>query len=175
MKKDILRTCFTLGLVGAPFGVKGFVKIKSFSGETAHFSDLKNVKLKKDEKEEIREIAEIVFSSPNIGKASILMRFAGIESPEAAAALTGAEIIVGREFAAPLKKGQFYVEDLKGLEVLSPEGEILGRINDVLEGGGGYLAEVYFSGKKRLAPFRKEFFTDPDFEKGTIILLEPWV
>ena len=106
----------------------------------------------------------------------LLMRFNEIDSPEAAGVLTGAEIIAGREYAAPLKEGECYVEDLKGLEVTGREGEILGHFSDVIEGGGGQLAELTLpSGEKRLVPFRKEFFGDIDLEKGTVILLEPWI
>ena len=162
---------FTLGLVGSPFGLKGFVKVKPFSGETSHFSCLKNVILRQGEKEERRDVAEAVFQ----GKI-LLVRFAGIDSPEAAGRLSGAEIITGREYAAPLKKGEFYVEDLKGLEVVNGKGEALGHITDVVEGGGGSLAEVkLLSNETRFAPFRKEFFGDVDFKKGKIVLLESWI
>ena len=160
-----------LGLVGAPFGLKGFVKVSSFSGETEHFSRLKKVTLRLSGKEETRNIAEV-----NVQGAALLMRFEGIENPEDAAALRGAELVAAREFAAPLKNGEFYIEDLKGLEVVTLAGEALGHITNVVEGGGGNLAEVTLtSGEKRFAPFRSEFFGDVDSEKGRIVLLEPWV
>ena len=104
------------------------------------------------------------------------MRFAGIDSPEAAAGLAGAEIIAGREYAAPLKDGEYYVEDLKRLEVINGEGKVLGHINDVVEGGGGELVEVLLlSGEKRFVPFRKEFFGGLNLEGAKITLLEPWI
>ena len=104
------------------------------------------------------------------------MRFEGINTPEAAGALKGAEIIAGREFASPLKEGEFYVEDLKKLEVVNPEGKVLGRLTDVIEGGNGSLAEVLLpSGKKTLAPFRAEFFGKVDLAAEKIELLEPWI
>ena len=106
----------------------------------------------------------------------LLMRFAGIDSPEAAALLSGAEIITGREYAAPLNEGEYYVEDLKGLEVICGDGEPKGRIIDVVEGGGGELVEVtLLSGEKRFVPFRKEFFGEVKLAEGKIVLLEPWI
>jgi 16S rRNA processing protein RimM len=157
--------------VGSPFGLKGFVKVKPFSGETGHFSCLNKVTLKHGDKEETREVAKIIPQGD-----AVLIRFAGIDSPEAARVLKGAEIIAGREFASPLKEGEFYIEDLKGLEVTDREGKTLGRILDVLEGGGAYLAEVkLISGEKRFAPFRKEFFGDLALEEGKIVLNEPWI
>lgn len=169
-----IRTHFSLGLVGAPFGLKGFVKVRPFSGETGHFFRLDKVILRLGEKEETREVAEILSAG------SVLhVRFAGVESVEAAKSLLGAEIIVKREYAAPLKEGEYYVEDLKGLEVVNTGGEgakAFGFITDVIEGGGGDLAEVELkSGERRLVPFRKEFLGDVDLKKGKIILLEPWI
>ena len=104
------------------------------------------------------------------------MRFEGIDNPEAAVTLRGAEIIVPREFASPLKKGEYYIEDLKGLKVITLEGKIMGQITSLAEGGNGSLAEVLLlSGEKRLAPFRKEFFGNVDLEEGKIEILEPWI
>ena len=157
--------------MGPCFGLEGFVKVRPFSGEIGHFSRLKTVSLKLDGKEKTWEIAEVL-PRGNF----LLMRFAGIDSPEAARLLNGAEIIAGREYAAPLKKGEYYVEDLKGIEVVTAEGQVLGHIADVLEGGGGQLAEVaLLSGEKRLAPFRKEFFGELNLGGGKIELLEPWI
>lgn len=165
------KTHFILGSVGAPFGLEGFVKVKPFSGETGHFSRLEKVTLRQNGKETVREVAEII-SRGNV----LLMRFAGVDSPEAAKTLKDAEIIAGREFAAPLNEGEYYVEDLKGLEVVDPADESLGRVTDVIEGGGGNLVEIMLtSGEKRFAPFRKEFFGNVDFEKNKIVLLERWV
>jgi 16S rRNA processing protein RimM len=90
--------------------------------------------------------------------------------------LKGAEIIAPRENAAPLKEGEYYVEDLKGIEVIDREGKVMGHIIAVTEGGGGNLAELkLLSGTMRLVPFRKEFFGDINLKKGKIVLLESWI
>ena len=162
---------FILGLVGAPFGLEGFVKVRPFSGEIAHFSRLDKVTLRQNEREKIWEVAEIADHGD-----LLLLRFKDIDSPEAAGTLKGAQIVVEREYAAPLKEGEYYIEDLKGLEVISTEGQSLGHVNDVVEGGGGELVEVLLkSGKMRFAPFKKEFFGDVNLKNGTLVLLEPWV
>jgi 16S rRNA processing protein RimM len=154
---------FTAGIIGAPFGLEGFVKVKPLSGEIEHLLRLKSVTLRQDGKERVLNIEESAPNAPNV-----VMRFAGFNSPEAARALNGAELIVSREEAAALKPGEFYVEDLKGLAVLAclPEAstgenpQILGHINAIIEGGGGDLAEISLNnGMLKLVPFRKEFFT----------------
>jgi len=170
---------FIIGLVGAPFGVKGFVKVNSCSGEIGHLLKLKSAVISKDGKEQALQIEEIAPASP-----PVLMRFAGIDSPEKAKTLNGAQLIAGREQAAPLGDDEFYIEDLKGLQVISSgaEGEksaseaIIGTITDIIEGGGGELAEIKLSnGEKRLVPFRKEFFSEICPQKGKVVLKELWI
>jgi 16S rRNA processing protein RimM len=164
---------FVVGLVGPPFGLKGFVKVQSLSGETGHFARPGEITLKQGDGERAYTVEAVELQASR----TLLMKFAGIDSPEEAKTLKGAEIIAGRDQAAPLKPGEFYVEDLKGLELRAAgNGEVLGRITGVLEGGGGELAEVRLnSGETRLVPFRGEFFGEISLEAGTAELLERWI
>jgi len=170
---------FIIGLVGAPFGVNGFVKVNPCSGEIGHLLKLKSVVISKDGKEQTLQIEEIASASP-----AVLVRFAGIDSPEKAKTLNGAQLIAGREQAAPLGDDEFYIEDLKGLTVISSgvNGEkgasevIIGSITDIIEGGNGELAEIKLSnGEKRLVPFRKEFFSEICPQKGKVVLQNLWI
>ena len=104
------------------------------------------------------------------------MRFEGIDSPEKAKTLNGAQLIAAREDAAPLAKGEFYIEDLKGLPVFTESDNNIGQITDIIEGGGGELAEIRLSnGENRLIPFRKEFFSEIDPSKGRVVLQNLWI
>ncbi|MCL2765300.1 MAG: ribosome maturation factor RimM [Treponema sp.] len=161
---------FIIGLVGAPFGIKGFVKVHPCSGEIAHLLKLNSVIIRKDGEERLLEIKE---SSPSLP--GVLMHFKGIDSPEAAKTLNGAELLAGREQAAPLGEGEYYIEDLKGLQVFSASGDVIGCITDIIEGGGGQLAEIELDGSKKLVPFRKEFFTEISPEKGKAVLNQLWI
>jgi len=179
---------FIAGIVGAPFGLKGFVKIKPLSGEIDHLLKLTSVTLRRDGKDQSFTIEE---SSPV--PPCVLMRFSGIASPEAAKTLNGAQLIASREQAAPLKDGEFYVEDLKGLPVTavvtteqdpsfpaphspSPTPQTIGHITDIIEGGNGELAEIQLiNGEKKFVPFRKEFFPTISPAEGRVILQNLWV
>lgn len=161
---------FAAALVGAPFGLDGRVKIRSLSGEEEHLLRLKKITLRRDGVERVYAVEEF-FPRP------LSVKLAGINSPEAAKALAGAELLAERSEAAPLAEGEFYIEDLKGLDVYGgADSALLGKIADVLEGGGGFLAEiVLFSGEKRLVPFRDEFFGVVDLENGRTELLAAWI
>ncbi|MDR1389047.1 MAG: ribosome maturation factor RimM [Treponema sp.] len=159
---------FVIGLAGSPFGLDGRIKIHSLSGFTGHLLGMKNAAVRVGGTTTVYKV-EAAFSAP------LSIKLAGVDSPEAARALKGAEILADRAGAAPLESGEFYIEDLKGLAVFSG-GEQAGVIGDVIEGGGGFLVEIVRgSGKKCLVPFRNEFFGRLDIEAGTAELLAPWI
>jgi 16S rRNA processing protein RimM len=113
---------------------------------------------------------------------ALVMKFKGIDTPEAAKALTGAELVTDRTHAAPLQPDEFYIEDLRGIAVVGvptepgEEGAVLGRISAVIEGGGGNLVEIQLpSGELKLVPFRNEFFGDIDLETGKAVLVAGWI
>ena len=167
---------FIIGLVGAPFGLNGFVKIRSCSGETSHFFNLKSVIVSKDGKKRLLKIEEISPRSEGSAEPVIMVRFSGFDSPEAAKTLTGSQLLAEREQAAPLGDGEFYIEDLKGLPVMSDKHEVIGKITDIIEGGGGELVEIQLiNGEKRLIPFRKEFFSEINPYEDKIILNNLWI
>ena len=188
---------FTLAVIGSPFGLKGYLKVKSLSGETGHLSALKTVNLRQKGKEKEFSVEETMETDE---VSVLLMKFTGIDSPEAAKVLTGSELVADRAQAAPLKPGEFYIEDLKGLQVIRGNGEqgtgngegtknrdggagnsdhnpeILGHITDILEGGNGEVAEVKLpSGELKMVPFRKEFFGDINIEEKWAVLFQPWI
>lgn len=161
---------FVAGVVRAPFGLRGRVKVQSYSGEIDHLEELRAVVLRKDGVER-RLTVEETGGAP----ASFYMKFAGLDTPEAVKPLSGWELVVPREAAAYLEEGEFYVEDLRGIDVLL-DGVRVGELRDVLEGGGGQLAEVALdSGGTRLVPFRDEFFGEIDAAGRKAVLRAGWI
>jgi 16S rRNA processing protein RimM len=172
-------TRFVTAIIGQPFGLEGFIRITSLSGETEHLRSLSAVLLR-DKNGERRYEIEAFKHQGN----QLLIRFKGVDTPEAAKKLSGAELIVSRNEAAPLKEGEFYIEDLKGLNLV-PDGNAsvpggsalpLGVITGIIEGGGGSLIEARLgSGETKLIPFRDEFIGEISLENKTAALLNTWI
>ena len=161
---------FIAGIIGAPFGLKGFVRLKPFSGEIEHLLKLKSAIVRLNGEERLLTIEECSPIPP-----AVALHFADYDSPETAKTLNGAELLISRKDAAPLQNGEMYVEDLRGMAVLAGE-TVLGTIVAIIEGGGGDLAEIRLSdGTQKLVPFRKEFFTGIDPERKQARLQNLWI
>ena len=166
---DELVTAF----VRKPHGVKGFVRLESASGETAHIEALASVFLRFGK--EGREVFEYKIEETAGSPAAFLVKFEGVDTLEEAKALSGAEVLVPRDKACPLDEGEFYVGDLCQCALVCG-GSAVGDIVNVMEGGGGPLLEVrLYGGETRLVPFRDAFVGDVDTEKKTVELRHSWI
>ena len=159
-----------IGRIQKSYGLKGYLRVHSFSGESEHFTKLNEIYIKQKDRF-LRYSVESVL----IGARRILIRLEGIDTPERAKALTGSEIWVEREFAAPLQKGQYYETDLCGCDVYQG-GRRLGKARSVLSGGGMDILEVEpDKGRPLLIPFADHFIGDIDIGKKKIYLKEEYV
>jgi 16S rRNA processing protein RimM len=162
--KQVLAT----GIVRAPHGVKGFVRVKPYSDDFKHFFSLKEVTLQREGKSRKVEIEQVQNHS-----GELLVKFKGIDSPEDARFISGWDILVPRQQASKLGKGEVYIADLPGMKLVY-ENEEVGEVVSTIEGAQALLLEVLaLDGKKYLVPYMKGIFvSDVDLEKGTIKLLK---
>ena len=146
---------FVVGIIRGSHGVTGNFKVESTSGEYEHCADMEEVTLRngKTGSEKLYKIEGVELSGQ-----TLLMKLAGIDSPEEVKKINGCEIVVPREYACPLDKSEWYVEDLKqcalvypkdgwskdGLEAKTSPADFVtvGTVTDVLEGGTGNLLEI---------------------------------
>ena len=166
------------GRVRGTFGLEGFIKIESCSGEYEHFLNLKEVKLQfpSKEPEEQRPEASYQVEECVVRSADALLKLRGVDSPEAAKKLHGADMMVPRDMACPLDKGEFYITDLCNA-ILVYKGNSVGTIADVVEGGGGSLLELSEAATGRVVyiPFRSEFIGKISVHTKQVELMHRWI
>ena len=159
-----------IGRVRSPYGVAGHVKVHSYSGETKHFMSLCEVNLVSGKRERPFHVEEVRLISN-----SVLLKLAGIDSPEEARRYSGWELWVDRSFAAELREGEYYHADLCRCTVVQG-GRALGRIMSVCDGGAADLLEIETSGGKRfLVPFIEEFVGEVNLVNHTVELKADWL
>ena len=163
MDKAFLATA----TVGRTHGVEGFLRLVSLSGETAHLRRLSSCVLVTKEKKELT----VEIESMKTLSDSLLVRFVGYDSPEKARFLSGSVMYIDRKDAPPLKKGEVYVADLFGLDVIF-DGKVVGKVEFVSDGAQAMFLNVKKNdGDMRIVPYLPVYVSRPDLEKGTIELL----
>lgn len=157
-----------IGIIRTSFGLKGEVKVKSFSGETEHFLNLPVVHLK------VSEVRFLYFKVEEVKeyKGSIILKLEGIDTPEQGKRLAGKEIWVERQYAAPREEDEYYHADLCGCTVFLAARKI-GRIKAVVEGHIYELLEVSLeTGGTCLVPFTEMYVGIVDIENKQVFLTE---
>ena len=105
----------------------------------------------------------------------LVVKVQGVETREAASALTGAEIFVPRDRLPEPSADEFYYDDLVGLEAVIGEGRAIGRVAAVSSYGAGDILEIApeGGGESLLLPFTKAVAPAIDFERGRIVVEPP--
>jgi 16S rRNA processing protein RimM len=110
-------------------------------------------------------------------KGRMILKFAGIDSIDAAGELIGAEIQIPLAERAELEEGAFYIGDLTGCQVFAAEGEQwreVGRVSNVVFGAGeAPLLEVREGTKEYLIPFVESYTRKVDLAAKRIELVLP--
>lgn len=128
-------TYITMGKVGATYGVRGWLKIHSYAEFGPSILDYKHWFLSSDQK-----LTPIEIEESKIQGKHLLVKIAGIETPEEARTLTGKTIQILREELPKLPQNEYYWSDLIGLTVINKNNQVLGKViyliatgsNDVL-------------------------------------------
>lgn len=157
-----------IGILQRSHGVKGFLRVKSLSGETTHFLRLEWVYLRKGGQDTRFEVEEVKVSGKDV-----FLKLKGIDSPEASLPYLSSEIVVPKDKAAPLKENEYYYGDLCRCRLIH-QGEVVGRVVSVMESGASFLLEAKLtSGKQVLIPFVDAWVGEVAVEAGTIELRNP--
>jgi len=150
-----------LGYIAAVHGIKGWVKIRSWTRPMEAILQYQPWLLGEDKK----PVKIIDGRKQGKGLAALLP---GFESREQATTLVGTQIFVRREQLPATEKDEYYWSDLEGLEVKTTKGELLGRVERLMETGANDVL-VIRGNREHLVPFiQGQYVTRVDLENGMI-------
>jgi 16S rRNA processing protein RimM len=157
-----------LGVFGAPQGVRGEVRVKSYTRDPKAIAGYGALTDKRG--------GRLALESVRLLKDDMLVaRVAGVATREAAAALTGSELFARREQLPPPEEDEFYYDDLIGLAATTRDGVALGRVAALNNYGAGDILEIMplAGGESMLLPFTKAVAVAIDFPGGRILIELP--
>ena len=158
-----------LGRIVGLFGVKGWVKVFSYTDPREAILDYGRWLLGREGRWQAIEVLE----GQRHGKA-VIARLEGIGDRDEAAELVGCEVAVSRQALPHPEAGSYYWADLEGLRVVNRDGADLGRVDYLLETGANDVL-VTQGDRERLIPFvLDEVVLDVDLASGVITVDWEW-
>lgn len=159
------RVC--LGAITGAHGIRGQVKIKPF---TENPDDVGSYGPVTD------EAGTRTFTLQVMGRAKeqVVVKLEGVGDRNAAEALRGTRLYVGRDKLPEAEDGAFYHADLIGLRVEDTSGETIGEVTAMYDFGAGDLVEFRgLVGKSHMLPFTEEIVPVVDLDGGRIVVNPP--
>lgn len=161
------ETLILVGRVAGAFGVKGDVRITSYTAEPESLIGYRDLK-----REDGSPALTLLTGRP--AKGGLVVRAREVETREQAEALRGLRLYIPREVLPAPEEDEFYVTDLIGLAVETPEGEPLGRVKDLRDFGAGDLLEIQPpEGASWYLPFTREAVPEVRIAEGKVIAIRP--
>ena len=158
-----------LGRIVGLFGVRGWVKVFSYTEPREAVLDYKDWLLSRDGRWQRVELVE----GKRHGKA-VIARLEGIEDRDAALKLTGSDIGVDRDTLPDPGEGHYYWADLEGLTVVHKDGTELGKVARLMATGANDVL-VVDGPAERLIPFvPDDVVLDVDLAAGVIRVDWEW-
>ena len=156
-----------LGQIGAPHGVRGEVRLRSFTAEPEAIATYGALQTEDSRAIEIESLRP--------AKDHFVASLSGIHDRDAAAELANAKLYVPRERLPQLADPEeFYHSDLIGLAVVDRAGQRLGSVIAIHNFGAGDLLEVQLdtSNKTELLAFNDANVPSIDVASGRLVLDE---
>lgn len=155
-----------LGQIVNVKGLKGEVKVNSFTDDNTKFERIPKVFLKRKE-----TITEYEIEKVGYHKNQVIIKFKNVNTVEEAETLRNSYIVVDREIFGDLPVGVYYIADLIGLDVFTESNEYLGKVDDIFSTGSNDVYVVKDElGKQKLLPGIDEVIKQIDLESSRIIV-----
>jgi len=162
IKKDIYIEC---GKIINTHGFRGGVKLESWCNTPADLASLKRIFIKS---------GADAFLEKKVKKASVFKQFViaeldGVEDMDAAMALKNTIVYAARS-DFKLKKGEFFISDLVGLDVIDADtGKVYGTLLETINRGASDIYVVKTDLGEKMIPAVKEFIDRIDIERGIFV------
>jgi 16S rRNA processing protein RimM len=155
-----------IGQIVNSYGIKGFLKVVPFTDNVKRYDDLKTIYIEKNKKLKEMEIEEVKYH-----KNLVLLKLKGIDDINQTLEFKNCYIKIDRKDAVELPEDTYFIVDLIGLEVITDEGETLGKLIDVFPTGSNDVYVVKNElGKQTLLPAIGDVIKKVDIQNKKMIV-----
>lgn len=158
--EDILK----VGIISSTHGVRGEVKVFPTTDDVKRFKKLKEVLLDTE-----KELLPLQIESVKFFKQFAILKFKGFDHLDDVQKFRGKALLVTRANAVKLKKDEYFIADLIGMNVSSDDGALKGKLKDVMQTGANDVYVITLEDDRELLlPAIKECVLDISLEKNEI-------
>jgi 16S rRNA processing protein RimM len=167
MNQPSLPDFLVVGRIGRAHGIQGEVSVDVLTdfperfgvGETLYIGPVSGPS---------PEPVTILSARPHRDR--LLLRFDLSEDRDLAQQLTGQFLYIPADEARPLDPDTFYPHQLLGLEVITADGEILGKVRELMETGAADVLIVQGAERTVLLPMIADVISEVDLAGGRIVV-----
>jgi 16S rRNA processing protein RimM len=152
-----------IGVIIGPFGLDGHVRVYIFTDFPERFLETDEIRVGERLRRYPVEEARLV-------RNEAILKLEGVDDAETAGNLKGEALRVPIAEAVALEEGQFYWHQVEGLEVVTEEGESLGRVGDILRTGANDVYVVTGPRGEVLVPAIASVVIKIDIKSGRIVI-----
>ncbi len=171
-RRDSEPRFLVTGKVLGAHGIAGELKAQVISEDPHRFSRLKQVYIGLEDGEPEPRVLERF----RLHKGNALLKLAGCDDRDAAAALRGYLVYVPLEDAIPLEEGEYYEYQILGLDTWTVSGEHLGKVVEIIATGANdvYVVQDPRAGRRQiLLPALESVVLEIDLERGRMVVELP--
>ena len=151
-----------VGVITATHGLKGEVKVFPTTDDPNRFRRLKEVILDTGKEERVLKIEGVKFF-----KQMVILKFQGLDDINDVERLRRGTLYVTRENAVRLKRNEYFIADLIGMQVENEDGSGLGILQDVVSAGADDVYDVRLAdGRQLLIPGIRECILEVNVQEG---------
>lgn len=155
-----------IGSFGTVYGVKGWIKVISFTDPADNITQYEHWYLKLKDRWEPIPIENIKYQHNHL-----IVKIVDYDNPEEARFFTNKLIGIKRKELPTLVSQEFYWHDLMGLEVKNIQGEALGVVVEILSTGSNDVFVVQDQeGKRHLIPYTEEAVKSIELDRQLMIV-----
>lgn len=155
-----------IGKIVNTSGLKGLLKVMPLTDDVTRFEDLETIYIQIG-----KDLVEKKIEDVKYIKNMVLLKLEGIDNIDEAEKYRNLYIKINKKDAIELPEDSYLIVDIVKCEVYTDEGELLGKMIDVLDTGSNDVYVVKNSeGKEILLPAIKEVIKSVDISNKKIIV-----
>jgi 16S rRNA processing protein RimM len=163
---DFPMELLEIGRIIRSHGLTGRMKVLSYLESQDTLDDLKEVWVGR----RVQDAATFPLDSMQRGRESFILKLGGIEDKDGASKLVGSSIWIPLEKWKKLPEGEYYWHEIIGLEVVTEEGRVLGRIESVFPTGSNDVYVCRGKGKEILLPAIDDVVRKIDMDQRMMVV-----